>query len=167
MSTPTQQLRRIFERQADCETLLREALQQMMQVCGARSASLVIHRRQARALELALVTGAQPAHSPEQARFPEGRGVAGDVIRSGRSALVNDPAADARFFDVVDKVSGFATRNLLVVPVVQAGHVVAAISAVNKDGGFDEEDRDRAVALVGALEQQLRLLDDADLFFAG
>lgn len=167
MPTPTQQLRQLFEVGGDCESLLRQALQQVMQTCGASSASLVVHRREAGALEFALTTGAQPPRSPEQGRIPQDRGVVGEVIRSGRSALVNDPAHDARFFGVVDRVSGFATHNMLVVPVVHDGHVVAAISAINKDGGFDEEDRDRCVALVGALEQQLAARTDVARFFAG
>ncbi|MFH1810292.1 MAG: GAF domain-containing protein [Pseudomonadota bacterium] len=167
MQKAVQQMKQLAEGGAGAGEVLRHALQHLVRLAGARSASLILHRRQARELEFVAAVGEQSPRSPEAGRFPEGRGVAGEVIRSGRSALVNDPASDARFFDVVDRISGFVTHNLLAIPLVYDGHVAGVLCAINKESGFDETDRDTCLALVGALELLLRQVDDADLMFSG
>lgn len=74
---------------------------------------------------------------------PVGQSIAGWVATTGRSEIVNDVATDRRFYPAIDLVTGFATRNLLAVPLVRGDRVIGVIEVANRYGGagFREEDR--------------------------
>ena len=82
-------------------------------------------------------------------RVPADEGVSSWVVRTGRGALVNDAAKDPRFYAGIDRVSQFATRSLLAVPLRQGERVVGVIEAVNRYDGasFDEADLAKLEAL--------------------
>jgi adenylate cyclase len=93
-------------------------------------------------------------------RFPADRGIAGHVFRSGESVVVADAYADPRFNRELDGLTGYQTRSLLCVPVIdRGGRVLGVIQALNRQRGeFGAEDALRlrafaaqaAVALVNA-----------------
>jgi signal transduction histidine kinase/transcriptional regulator with GAF, ATPase, and Fis domain len=69
-------------------------------------------------------------------RLPRGAGLAGYVVASGQSVIVNDVQQDQRFDDRTDKTTGFVTRTLLAVPLRGVGGVRGVIEALNRrDGG--------------------------------
>jgi Nif-specific regulatory protein len=82
-------------------------------------------------------------------QIPLGQGIAGHTIRTGEPALVNDVRKDPRFYAGVDTAMKFETRSLLCVPLVRAGQVIGALSALNTaaPGGFQPADLDLLVAL--------------------
>ena len=101
------------------------------------------------------------AHLPEIAeiRLRLGEGVAGRVAATGRAIQLAE--GDARFASRVDDRTGYATRNMVAVPVVREGAVVAVLQLLNRrEGDFGAED----VELLGALADQVaRLLDRTSL----
>jgi len=70
-------------------------------------------------------------------------GVAGHVARTGKGLIVADAQNDPHFNPEVDKASGFFTRNILCLPILnRAGGVFAVAQLLNKKGDkpFGPED---------------------------
>lgn len=76
-------------------------------------------------------------------RVPRGRGIAGHVVTTGESLIVNDVQGDTRFYDATDKTTGFMTRTMLAVPLRGVTGIKGLIEVMNRhDGGpFTLEDR--------------------------
>jgi len=63
-------------------------------------------------------------------RIPSDYGVAGWVFQHRVPVTVNDAYSDPRFYSEVDKKSGFRTRNIMCVPLVNwAGHCIGALQS--------------------------------------
>lgn len=77
-------------------------------------------------------------------RIPSGYGVAGWVFQHKTPVKINDAYSDPRFYSEVDRSSGFVTRNILCIPILnQSGNCIGILQALNKeDGEFSDEDLD-------------------------
>jgi len=74
------------------------------------------------------------------------RGIAGRVARTGAAARVDDAYADPDFIAEVDRATGFVTRSVLAIPLLDArGRVFAVAQLLNREDGaaFDAEDEKR------------------------
>jgi HD-GYP domain-containing protein (c-di-GMP phosphodiesterase class II) len=91
------------------------------------------------------------AHGSKEIRIPLGAGIAGAVAASGRPSRIDDAYADPRFNQAVDRSTGYRTRNLLTVPMLNTkGEVVGVLQALNRrDGAFTAEDEELLGALAG------------------
>ena len=85
-------------------------------------------------------------------RFPVGRGIAGEVARTGEIVNIPDAYADPRFNPEPDRRTGFRTRSLLTYPMkAHAGRIIGVFQAVNKRGGrFTEEDEETLSSLAAS-----------------
>jgi adenylate cyclase len=98
-------------------------------------------------------------------RFPNYRGIAGTVFRSGQSVNIPHAYADLRFNPAFDKTTGFFTRSILCVPVINKdGKTIGVTQVLNKRGGtFTEEDAARLKAFTSQISISLenaKLFDD-------
>jgi HD-GYP domain-containing protein (c-di-GMP phosphodiesterase class II) len=91
------------------------------------------------------------AHGTGEIRIPLGAGIVGAVAASGASIRIPDAYADPRFNPAVDAGTGYRTRNILAVPMLNTtGEVVGVIQALNRrDGAFGDEDEELLQALAG------------------
>ena len=85
----------------------------------------------------------------------EGFGIIGASIQNNQVLIVNDPYRDSRFYAQTDKESGYTSRSILCIPVIDSkGSVIGAFQAVNKltDGGYGifEEKDVRRLAMAAA-----------------
>lgn len=81
------------------------------------------------------------AHGVPELRIPLGHGIVGAAIANNETILVNDAAADPRFLQLASSAGGYQTKSLLVIPLRSSdGKVIGALQALNKPGGFTEED---------------------------
>jgi transcriptional regulator with GAF, ATPase, and Fis domain len=82
-------------------------------------------------------------------RVPEDTGIVGRVIQTGEPCQVDAVAEDLAWSANVDKESGFRTRNLLAVPLVDgAGERLGVLEALNKkQGRFTPQDTQTLTAL--------------------
>jgi adenylate cyclase len=96
-------------------------------------------------------------------RFPNHLGIAGAVFTSGESINMPHAYADLRFNPSFDKQTGFFTRSILCVPLVnKAGKVIGVTQMLNKRGGaFTQEDESRLKAFTA---QVSIALENAKLF---
>jgi diguanylate cyclase (GGDEF)-like protein len=82
-------------------------------------------------------------------RLKVGEGVAGWVAQTGKPAIVNDTARDARFSPRVDHRTQFETRSILCAPLVSRGRTIGVLEIINKRGGrFTRQDLDLVLSLV-------------------
>ncbi|MEQ8194049.1 MAG: adenylate/guanylate cyclase domain-containing protein, partial [Rhodospirillales bacterium] len=100
-----------------------------------------------------------------QIRFPNHLGIAGAVFTSGKTINIPYAYADLRFNPAFDKKTGFFTRSILCVPVVNKnGKVIGVTQVLNKAGGpFTDEDEQRLRAFTAQVSiglENAKLFDD-------
>jgi adenylate cyclase len=78
-------------------------------------------------------------------RIPAETGIAGMVFTTSNVIRIADAYSDPRFNPEVDHATGFSTRSILCVPVVnKQGHTIGVTQVLNKIGGsFTEDDEAR------------------------
>ena len=76
-------------------------------------------------------------------RIPANEGIVGETLRTGRAINVDDAYADPRFNQDVDRQSGYRTRNLICVPLLDSdGTIVGAFEGINRNRDLDFTDED-------------------------
>ena len=78
------------------------------------------------------------------ATFPADRGIAGSVLQSQCSEIIQDVQKDPRFYGKIDSDSGFETKNMIVVPLTAGEERIGVLTVLNKLGDVsftDEEHR--------------------------
>ena len=126
----------------DLHEVLAIALYSSVDAVGATEASILLLDDEKKNFHFYQVEG--PAQGVLMgARFPADRGLAGSVLRSRRSEVVNDVQSDSRFYAKVDSESGFRTRNMIAVPLVAGDEEVGVLEVINKadEGSFTDEER--------------------------
>ncbi|MEW6241230.1 MAG: ATP-binding protein [Chloroflexota bacterium] len=103
-------------------------------------------------------------------QVPVDGSIAGWTIQNAQPVIIPDTAADKRHFREADRQSGFATRNLLAVPILFRGQPVGVLEAVNKASAhYTEDDLTILETLASlaalslrnaALEQRIRTFHD-------
>lgn len=98
-------------------------------------------------------------------RLPNTAGIAGAVFTSGKTINIPYAYADLRFNPAFDKQTGYFTRSILCVPVLnKKGKTIGVTQALNKHGGpFSEEDESRLRAFTAQISNGLenaKLFDD-------
>ncbi len=98
-----------------------------------------------------------------QIRLPNHVGIAGAVFSSGRSINIPYAYADLRFNPAFDKKTGFFTRSILCVPIINKhGKTIGVTQVLNKRGGpFTGEDESRLRAFTAQISIAL---ENAKLF---
>ena len=127
----------------DLATMLAEVVNAAKQVLKADRGSVWLYDPDREELVLEVATGI-PA-----IRVPATAGLAGACAQSRAVINVPDCYADARFDRSVDQASGYRTRCMLTLPLIDhRGALVGVMQVLNKAGGvFDADDETVAVAL--------------------
>ena len=102
-----------------------------------------------------------------QIRMPNNVGIAGAVFTSGRTINIPHAYADLRFNPAFDRKTGFFTRSILCVPVVNKnGKTIGVTQVLNKRGGsFTEDDEARLKAFTSQISiglENAKLFDDVE-----
>jgi len=87
--------------------------------------------------------------SDEILRFDARLGIAGAAALTGKSVNVTDAYSDPRFYNAIDDMTGYRTRNVLAVAVRnQKGEIIGAFEVLNKRmGSFSARDEESLTAL--------------------
>jgi phosphoserine phosphatase len=128
----------------DLMTMLAEVVSAAKQVLSADRGSVWLYDAATDELVLEVATGIRPV------RVPAGAGLVGACARHRQIINVPDCYADPRFDPGVDKSSGYRTRCMLTLPLVDHNDVLVGVMQVlNKAGGgvFDDHDEALATAL--------------------
>ena len=98
-----------------------------------------------------------------QIRLPNHLGIAGAVYTSGKSINIPHAYADLRFNPAFDKKTGFFTRSILCVPIINKhGKTIGVTQVLNRRGGpFSTDDESRLRAFTAQISIAL---ENAKLF---
>ncbi|MBW1872005.1 MAG: GAF domain-containing protein [Deltaproteobacteria bacterium] len=131
------------------EEMLQQILRRAVELVGCEAGSIALLTEDSQELTFASAVGTK-AEAVKHLRLPRGAGVAGWVARHGKTALVNDPAADERHLQDLEKELDFPVRNILAVPLAVGGEISGAVELLNKrDGMFRSNDEKLATVIAG------------------
>ena len=145
----------------DLSRLLNRAVREITLMLDAERATVFLHDAATGTLFSRVATGAEDT----EIRLPSFAGIAGSVFTGGTSLNIPYAYADLRFNPAFDRQTGFFTRSILCVPIVnKAGRLIGVTQVLNKKGGvFSDEDETRLKAFTAqiaiALENS-KLFDD-------
>jgi HD-GYP domain-containing protein (c-di-GMP phosphodiesterase class II) len=136
----------------DTKKLLTMILNDAAAVIDADRCSLfVVDRAHPTDLVASIAQGV--AADDEVIRFPIGKGIAGQCAETKQVINIEDAYADPRFNQEFDKTTGYRTKSILTVPMLDnEGHCTGVIQALNKKGAphFTDEDIELLLALGGS-----------------
>ncbi len=85
-------------------------------------------------------------------RFSMNQLVAGEVIRTGESMIVNDTSTNRSLHEERDRKLGYRTRNLVLVPLKSSDRIIGALCAINKkEVFFDQTDVELLSMIAGTV----------------
>jgi adenylate cyclase len=146
----------------DLDALLLRVMAEATAMLDAERSTLFLH--DSRSAEL-MARVAEGNDGVVEIRFPDSVGIAGTVFTSGETINIPHAYADLRFNPSFDAQTGFFTRSILCVPLVnKAGETIGVTQALNKRGGpFTAEDEQRLrafTAQVAIALENAKLFDD-------
>ncbi len=143
----------------DLSALLRRVMHEATRMLDADRSTLFLHNAKTKELWSEVGDGL----SAMQIRIPDHVGVAGAVFQSGQTINIPHAYADLRFDPRTDKRTGYFTRSMLCVPIVnKSGQIIGVTQALNKRGGpFTADDEARLKAFTA---QVSIALENASLF---
>ena len=141
----------------DLQALLPLVVDRSMELLDAERASVFLYEPESVELVSSVAAGAS------ELRIPADRGIAGETVRSKQTVNVPDAYADDRFNPEVDRQTGFRTRNILSVPLLDYhGELVGVVQVLNRrSGAFGDYEISLAEALAaqaGVALQRARLI---------
>ena len=140
-------------------SLLQKVMGEATRMLNAERSTLFLHDEKTNQLWSEVGQGLESM----QIRLPSHVGIAGAVFTSGKTINIPYAYADLRFNPSFDKKTGFFTRSILCVPVVNKhGKTIGVTQVLNKRGGpFTHEDEARLRAFTA---QVSIALENAKLF---
>ncbi|OGR06714.1 MAG: hypothetical protein A3K23_03890 [Desulfobacca sp. RBG_16_58_9] len=126
----------------DPHELLEAVLNVIMETVSAEEASVLLLDEDQANFRFYSVEG--PAKQCLMAvTFPADKGIAGSILQTQRSEVINDVQRDPRFFDELDSKSGLVTQNLIAIPLTAGEEKIGVMEVLNKSGGepFTDEER--------------------------
>ncbi|MEM7507613.1 MAG: GAF domain-containing protein [Pseudomonadota bacterium] len=145
----------------DLTRLLRKVMSEASRMLDAERSTLFLHDEATAELFSHVGEGL----SSTEIRLPNHLGIAGTVFTSGKSVNIPHAYADLRFNPTFDRQTGFFTRSILCVPVInKQGKVIGVTQVLNKRGGpFTDEDENRLRAFTAQISiglENAKLFDD-------
>ena len=127
----------------DLRTMLREVVEAAKQVLQAERGTVWLYDAASDELVLEVATDVDPI------RIPAGKGLVGSCARGRELINVRDCYSDSRFDPSTDKRTGYRTRCMLTLPLVDhRGVLVGVMQVLNKrDGVFEDADERLATVL--------------------
>jgi adenylate cyclase len=143
----------------DLPTMLSKVMGEATKMLNADRSSIFLNDPKTNELWLQIGDGLEST----QIRFPNHLGIAGTVFSSGETINIPHAYADLRFNPDLDKQTGYFTRSILCVPIINKDRVVLGVTQVlNKRGGpFTEEDEQRLKVFTAQISVGL---ENAQLF---
>jgi adenylate cyclase len=143
----------------DLGTLLNQVVDAATEMLQAERATIFLNDEKTN--ELFSLVGA--GLDSQEIRFPNHIGIAGTVFQDGNSVNIPHAYADLRFNPDFDKQTGFFTRSILCVPIInKEGRRIGVTQVLNKIGAtFTPEDESRIHAFTGQISVGL---ENAKLF---
>jgi len=144
-------------------SLLKKVMEEARRMLNAERSTLFLNDEKSNQLWSEVSQSGDSDAANTQIRMPNNVGIAGAVFQSGKSINIPYAYADLRFNPSFDKKTGFFTRSILCVPVINKhGKTIGVTQVLNKQGSpFNNEDEVRLRAFTA---QVSIALENAKLF---
>ena len=128
---------------SDLDMLLRRVESAALRVLDCERFTVFVNEPLANALRSRLATGGHDIRTPADC------GIAGATFRANHVINVENAPADPRFYDAIDRQTGFRTRSLLSVPLRGIDNdTIGVLEVLNKrTGAFSDADEEIALTL--------------------
>jgi K+-sensing histidine kinase KdpD len=126
----------------DPHELLEAVLNVIMETVSAEEASVLLLDEDQANFQFYSVEGpAKPVLM--SALFPADKGIAGSILQTQKSEVINDVQRDPRFYEKIDSQYGFVTQNLIAIPLTAGEEKIGVMEVLNKSRGepFTDEER--------------------------
>jgi signal transduction histidine kinase len=144
----------------DLKSLLTTIQRSSPEVIGAERCTIMLLDPQTDEL---VFEAPEPDGSLREVRFPKDRGIAGWVVSHGEGQIVNNVEQDQRWYNAVQRQTGFLTRSILCAPMKARDRIVGVIQVLNKKSGepFSAQD----LTLMTTLASQAAIaIENASLY---
>ena len=150
---------RAISSELDIDKLLRKIMGVATDLLDAERSTLFVHDPVRDELWSRVAEGL----SAREIRIPSQVGIAGEVFTTRQAVNIPDAYADARFNPEIDRATGFRTRSILCVPVVNKhGVPIGVVQVLNHQGGAFTARDQRRIEMLAA--QSAIALENAQLF---
>ncbi len=151
----------------DLDEILRYAIQATSEICRCHASSILLRDPKTDELVFRMAAGSKEEKIKE-IRLSPGQGIAGHVVKTGHSVLIEDVQNDPRFFSKVDSESGFKTKSMICAPLIgREGQTIGCLQVINHvdDRPFTEREVEvcEAVAAQAAVAIENSRLVEAKL----
>jgi adenylate cyclase len=128
----------------ELEPLFQKAMNAVTYILQADRSTLFLYDNQTQELWSVVAEGV----NSKQIRFPCDTGIAGHVFITSDTINITDAYTDVRFNTEIDKKTGYKTKSILCMPIMnKGGESLGVIQVLNKFGGvFTEVDEMRLMA---------------------
>ncbi len=128
----------IITSEMSMERLFELVMAETNKIIGSERSSVFLHDEKQGDLFTLVATGLEQG----QIRIQADKGAAGYVFKQQAPLVIEDVREDPRFFAEVDLRSGFRTRSILALPLInREGTCIGVLEALNKiNGNFSEKD---------------------------
>lgn len=152
------------------DDLVRDTLEVSLATVNASAGSVFLYDEKQDKLVFRYVVNPD---APEVAKSLTGRAIplttiAGQVFRSGKSSIDDDPMQHKGHARDIGESVGYVTRNMVTVPLISMeGKAIGVMQVLNKEGGnFDDDDEDLLTIMASQAAtaiESARLYDEAKL----
>lgn len=151
----------------DYQAVLNAIMVESQMIANAEACSLLLFDEAKEELYFSVALGDsnQRNRRLKEVRLRLDQGIAGESARLRKTINVADATNDSRLHREVDETTGFNTRSLLAVPMVDKEHLVGVLEVVNKIGErgfstFDERIMEMFASLGASVIVQAKLIED-------
>ena len=133
----------------DLQSILSLVIDALRDLLDADRATVFEYDAKADQLFTQVAHGISGGDAPQVIRIPRGAGIAGAAATSKRIVNIPDAYADERFNRAVDQKTGYRTRTILAIPLLDhEGELVGVAQVLNRrEGAFDAADERLAEGL--------------------
>ncbi|MBF0506569.1 MAG: SpoIIE family protein phosphatase [Nitrospirae bacterium] len=118
----------------DLDELMQLVMEKAKHELQAEACSILFYNKEIDKLEFEVALCKEEATSDllkQKIILDMGQGIAGWVARNMEPLIVNDVRADERFFDQVDKQTGFITESIVAVPLIGRCGLIGVVELLN------------------------------------
>ncbi len=136
----------------ELQEVLRRALTIEQEVMGAEAGCLLLLNESGEELQFVTALG-EVCNQLQSAQVKLGRGIAGWVAQHREALLVPDAYADPRFDSSWDRKTGFTTKSIVCIPLLNKDTLLGVAQVINRKDGqsFDADDLELFTVFGGQL----------------
>jgi signal transduction histidine kinase/ActR/RegA family two-component response regulator len=151
MPSPLESIRQLSEalfQYTNVDDMVRQVLHTALDVIGEDAGSILLADHNNKQLVFRYVIG-ESADRLHGTAIPWDKGIAGAVFSSGQPEIIPAVRQDPRHFSATDRITGYDSRDMIVVPLKRhGGEPVGVIEVLNKaTGQVDRDDLDILVVI--------------------